>query len=39
MIIKELSIEEINTAIIQLQRRIQALENKIRELESKELSK
>lgn len=32
MIIKELTIDEINTAIIQLQRKIQALENMIKEL-------
>lgn len=31
MIIKELTIEEINTAIIQLQRKIQALENLVKE--------
>ena len=35
MIIKELSIEEINTALIQLRRQIQALENRIAVLEAR----
>lgn len=33
MIIKELTIEEINTALIQLRRQIQVLENRIKALE------
>jgi BMFP domain-containing protein YqiC len=35
MIIKELTIEEINTALIQLRRQIQALENRISALEAR----
>jgi len=35
MIIKELTIEEINTALIQLRRQIQVLENRIAALEAR----